>query len=120
MTGADFLFALRSRHLSVPDLVVRLDTDEDQQAPSWWLERGYSAGDWWLYEPEILIRKNEPIYRLDLKALTGMSVTLVQHGESDERFSQLIDRLFVFGVESVLAVGDSVMVVTDGGRKIAA
>ena len=120
MTGADYLFALRSRGLSVPDLVVRLDTDEDQQAPSWWLERGYSAGDWWLYEPEILIRPKEPIYRLDLKAVIGLTVTAVQEGESDERFGQLIDRLFAFGVESVLAVGESVAVITDGGRRIAA
>ena len=118
--GAQFLTSLRQHRMSVPSLIVRLDC-EPEPVPSWWLARGYSAGDWWLYAPEIVVEAAQPIYRLDLRAVAGMTVTAVQHGTNDERFGQLIDRLFACGAAAVHAVrGDSVTVITDGGRRIAA
>lgn len=120
-SGAEYLLALRARRMSVPSVIVRLDAAAPLYVPSWWLNRGYSAGDWWLYWPEILVAKSQPIFRLDLRALVGMTVTLVQHGESESRMNQLIDRLFVCGAEMVHAiVGDSVTVLSDGGKRIAA
>lgn len=115
--GAEHLIRLRSRGLTVPFLVVRLDV-EPERVPFWWR---HDPAAWWVYEPEIVVRKRDPIPRLDLRCCAGMTVTAVQHGDSDERFQKLLDRLFVCGAKTVLAVlGSSVMVVSDAGRRIAA
>ena len=119
--GAVHLLSLRLRGYSVSPLFVRLDADWDEVAPQWWLRRGYSVGDWWLHSPEILIGSKVPIARLDLRAVGGMSVIAVQHGGSEERMTQLCARLFACGAKSVISVsGQSVMAMSDGGRKIAA
>lgn len=115
--GAQYLAALRQRGLSVPMIFVRLDAEADR-APSWWR---YGDFDWWQCEPEIVVTKGQSVFRLDLLCVAGMTVVAMQHGESDERMNQLIDRLFACGAETVLAVaGESVVVVTDGGRRLVA
>lgn len=115
--GAEHLIRLRSHGLTVPFLIVRLDA-EPERVPSWWR---FDPTDWWAYEPEIVVRKRDPIPRMDLRCCAGMTVTAVRHGGSDERFQQLTDRLFACGAETVLAVfGESVAVISDEGRRIAA
>lgn len=115
--GAEHLIRLRSHGLTVPFLIVRLDA-EPERVPSWWR---YDPTVWWSYEPEIVVRKRDPIPRLELACCAGMTVTAVQHGDSAERLQKLLDRLFACGAETVLAVlGSSVMVVSDEGRRIAA
>lgn len=99
--GADYLLTLRSRGQRPDMLRLYLDSDIRIDPPTWW---PYSRLEWWAEVPDVAIRREQPIYQLDLRCFTGCEVWVVSdNDDSEERLEQTIDKLFDVGASEVWA-----------------
>jgi hypothetical protein len=72
----------------------------------WVMLGDYREPDWWRWantcdHPEVLVRPEDPIERLDLRCLVGLEVVLF-FGSYDERAMRLYDRMQEYAKEIIV------------------